>query len=533
MKKLLSTIISLTMICSLCIFPSSSEGEQTYTHGKYTYTITDGEVTIVDFSTYPTAHTEIPAEIDGLPVTVIASDAFALTRVTKITVPSSVKRIENNAFRSAYAETIILENGIEYIGDKAFNSCLDITEITIPDSVTELGTGVFYKCDKLKTVNLGKGITKIPDSCFEECSSLATVNTSSEITEIGKSAFSHCKMLTSFQLSEGIKEIPYSAFFGCSMLSDITIPESVTAIGSSAFASCSSLKEIVLPNGLETIGSNAFYGTGLKEIVVPQSVTSIGSEAFSSCISLEKAEFNCTLSGALEVFTGCTSLKNFAIPDGVEVLNACFLNCIELRTVYMPSSLEFVSYGTFSTCSKLTDIYYEGSEEEWNEKLLIDSFNPEFPDTVTIHFNASRDDALPQEYRLTLNDSEYMIKVGETIEIYAPLGIPYGLACFAFDRWSIEHGNVTLEDYESNSQYLVMPDHDVKINTEYYLIGDIAVSEAINAMDILTLQSSVKNDSAYSKYSDVNMDGTVDAFDLIALMSIIKGDYDYAPYLAE
>ncbi len=59
-------------------------------------------------------------------------------------------------------------------------------------------------------------------------------------------------------------------------------------------------------------------------------------------------------------------LESCIISDGVEALNAgVFFGCTALKTVTIPSTVKLVWWNSFSSDS-LTDIYYEGSEEEWN-----------------------------------------------------------------------------------------------------------------------------------------------------------------------
>lgn len=83
---------------------------------------------------------------------VILSDGFnelnknitsGLNRVQSVTIPSSVKEIQNGAFEDfTNLREIILNEGIERIGSNAFkNTRLDV--VTIPNSVKEIGTNAF------------------------------------------------------------------------------------------------------------------------------------------------------------------------------------------------------------------------------------------------------------------------------------------------------------------------------------------------------------------------------------------------------
>lgn len=73
---------------------------------------------------------EIPAEIKGRPVAIIASDAFSGKSIDSLTLPSSIKLLEKDCFRGATISSLILpkidESPIVY-PDYPFDSsiCVD------------------------------------------------------------------------------------------------------------------------------------------------------------------------------------------------------------------------------------------------------------------------------------------------------------------------------------------------------------------------------------------------------------------------
>jgi len=133
-------------------------------------------------------------------------------------------------------------------------------------------------------------LTEIGSSAFEDCISLSSVTLPESMTGIGWSAFKNCNNLASITLPEGILWINPSTFSSCYNLASITLPESVTSIGYSAFEYCSSLKNIVLSKNLNTIGKDAFFGCSSLEIItLPESLTSIEAsdfECFNSKLKL-------------------------------------------------------------------------------------------------------------------------------------------------------------------------------------------------------------------------------------------------------
>ena len=132
-----------------------------------------------------------------------------------------------------------MENGLESIGESAFEGCGSLTSITIPNSVTTIGSLAFYSCSKLASVTLSNAITSINSSTFRKCSNLKSIVIPSSVESIGQYAF--CESgLTSIVIPNGVTTIESSAFSTISSLSDISLPKSLTTIGSGAFGGSSS-----------------------------------------------------------------------------------------------------------------------------------------------------------------------------------------------------------------------------------------------------------------------------------------------------
>ena len=166
-------------------------------------------------------------------------------------------------------------------------------------------------------------------------------------------------------IPEGVTTISENAFRLCENLVSIDIPDSVTTIGDFAFIHCHSLTSIVIPNSVTNIGDAAFSGcSDLTSIVIPNSVTYIGDRAFS----------------------GCSDLTSIVIPNSVTSIgDFAFYNC-NLTYVVIPDSVTTIKGWAFNGCTNLTDVYYTGSEEDW-ENISVDySYNTTLFD-ATIHYN--------------------------------------------------------------------------------------------------------------------------------------------------
>lgn len=141
----------------------------------------------------------------------------------------------------AMIHKVIIEDGIQNIGNYSFSLCENLTDITIPNSVTSIGNGAFQYCHHLSSVILPNGLTKIESDTFYFCERLANVVIPESVTQIQERAFANCNSLTSVSIPKGVSSILSSAFSGCSSLSSIYIATSVNTILTGAFSQCPNL----------------------------------------------------------------------------------------------------------------------------------------------------------------------------------------------------------------------------------------------------------------------------------------------------
>ena len=185
-------------------------------------------------------------------------------------------------------KTAVIEAGVTTIGKYAFNGCISLTSVTIPDSVTSIGNGAFSKCRSLTAITIPDSVTRIGDYAFSHCSGLTSVTIGNGVTSIGEAAFYNCSSLTAITIPDSVTSIGGGAFSGCNSLASITIPDSVTTVDYCTFSNCSSLTAITIPDSVTIIVLEAFYGcTSLTSITIPDSVTTIDDSAFFRCRSLK------------------------------------------------------------------------------------------------------------------------------------------------------------------------------------------------------------------------------------------------------
>jgi len=186
--------------------------------------------------------------------------------VTIVHFHCSVVDVEAQTFRDCTKlKEVELNNGLRTIGrcvflGGAFAYCSSLERITIPSSVIDIGWEAFNSCSNLREVVLNEGLQKIGDKSFALCRSLESISLPSSVIEIGARAFGGCTNLRAVVLNEGLVKIRNNAFDECNSLESITIPSSVIQIGVDAFSECSNLREVECSGVLPKLGKERFFG---------------------------------------------------------------------------------------------------------------------------------------------------------------------------------------------------------------------------------------------------------------------------------
>lgn len=200
-----------------------------------------------------------------------------------------------------------------------FYNCDNLSQISLPSTITEYGDYAFYKCSWLKSVEPPAQITKIGDSVFAECPSLTNVVFGSTLTEIGKETFKDCTSLISVRIdSTNIDTIKESMFFNCIKLNDLTLPDSIKKVKGSGFFNCTSLTSSSFIKKLDWIESNAFCGcSSFTSVEFSSNLKSIPEYAFDQCHNLGGS---ITIPASVyeigfRAFRGCKYLTDFYFND--------------------------------------------------------------------------------------------------------------------------------------------------------------------------------------------------------------------------
>ena len=326
-------------------------------------------------------------------VSCIRSSAFyGCQALTSITIPNSVKSIEENAFSDCSGLTAIqVESGNSYYDSR--NNCNAIIDSNnqliagckntiIPNSVTSIGFSAF-EYSGLTSITIPNGVTSIGNYAFRGCSGLTSITIPNSVKSIEENAFSDCSGLTSITVESGNQN--FDSRNNCNAIIDSNnqlilgckntiIPNSVKSIGNDAFHGCSGLTSITFPDNLTSIGDWVFYGCyGLTSITIPNSVTTIGAGAFESCFGLTSITFPNNLTSIEKgTFSNCFNLTSITFPENLTSIGEeAFSYCFNLTSITLPENLTSIGERAFSYCIRLTSVTFPENLTSIDEYVFV------------------------------------------------------------------------------------------------------------------------------------------------------------------
>ena len=382
--------------------------------------------------------------------------------LSNVLIPDSVTSIGDGAFRGcSNLKEVLIPDSVTSIGEGAFQGCSSLTEVLIPDSVTSISG--FSGCVGLTSITIPDSVTTIGDAAFSGCDNLTTMTIPDSVEIIGDDAFSDCENLSTISIGENVVSIGGFAFSDCVNLTSIIIPDSVITIKDGAFSRCDNLTSITIPDSVTTIGKSVFSDcVNLTSITIPDSVTTIGKFAFENCMGLTNITIPYGVTEVSEwMFYQCGSLTNIVIPDSVTEIGKCaFKNCTNLTAVAIDnSSLSKIGSSAFAGCKNLSDVYYAGNEYMWN-KVLIDNLNGGNKSffNAKIHYDCQKvvtpltcTEAGYVTYTCSCCDDGYLFGYIEpTGHTYTKTQILPTCTTHGYTKYTCEHCGDSYTDYTSN-----------------------------------------------------------------------------------
>lgn len=331
-------------------------------------------------------------------VKIIGRDAFRNSKIKKIEIPHGVTKIDTCAFFYSEIERILLPDTLKIIEDHAFGYCKNLTELTIPKSVTAIKSRAFdemsnctltilNECDneevfRISGTAFGGEMPNVKEvrvpygSVAMRCAMKVGANLT--IFPCGPAKFGNPKKYRYIDDGFCCYGSTLHEYFGQQDV--VHVPKGIRTIGKGAFEFLK-VKKVYLPSTVRTIAKDAFAYSKHLEEVIGCSVEEIDRRAFHSCENLNRVEFP-NLKQCYDIsFEDCNKLcrENIIIPADTEIIEEaqepwtcgcgrCFVTRTPFKKVEIPTSKRFKKWEKMDIKELLLEVPDEVKKEMEEKK---------------------------------------------------------------------------------------------------------------------------------------------------------------------
>lgn len=233
---------------------------------------------------------QLPKKVTG-----IGDFAFSKCPALKhIVCLGDIEQVGKGAFADSGLTEAIFKGDLMQIGDFAFYSNPDMTDISIQGKTTSIGERSFAECSSLTDFDFKKGLTTIGEAAFGKCKSLSNagmLDIPQTVTDIGAGAFAFCESLSGVSIPP-VKEIKTQTFLGCTGLMDVKLSNGTEKIEKAAFRKCDSLGKMTFPRTIEGIGALAFSDCTTLALIEAYGKIPREADTFKGCRKIEETDLN-------------------------------------------------------------------------------------------------------------------------------------------------------------------------------------------------------------------------------------------------
>ena len=158
----------------------------------------------------------------------------------------------------------------------------------------------------------------------------------------------------SIVINQGITSLSAYIFQSYDSLRTVSLPEGLERIGASAFWGCRALSSCNLPSTLRKIGQSAFYACALTSAVIPEGVDTLNG-TFSQNTSLKTVSIPSTVNYFNAPFSNC-HIESVTLAEGLKAIPADMFSRDYLKTINIPSSFTSIPRSCFYNCSALKNV---------------------------------------------------------------------------------------------------------------------------------------------------------------------------------
>ncbi len=290
---------------------------------------------------------------------------------------------------------IVINGSITGIGVSAFEGCLMLRDIVLPEGIRTINSYAFAHCRSLPYIVLPASLQSISSSAFEGCYNLYELCNLSDLSVSVSSAFNVFSdtearlprvevdgytfllyadkwYLTGFPAQETDLSLPTQFKYGEAIVSEY-------ALALYLFRNYDLLKSITIPTAVSEWQAYTFAESNCLESVTFAEfcpIVNVPSATFYECDALQRVVLPNTVQQIAEhAFYGATMLNEINLPIGVKEIGAyAFAHTVELQELSFPQTLSSLAEGAFFA-SGLKSVMLPNSLSSVGEYVFADNYS--------------------------------------------------------------------------------------------------------------------------------------------------------------
>ena len=286
-----------------------------------------------------------------------------------------------------HIKTLVVEDGVTFLGTGAFMKCRNLTSVTLPSTLTGIGTSAFNGCTNLPEITIPQGVTNIRNNAFAG-TKLTSIKFPSTVTSIGDGALSNCDNLRSVFILSTTPPTLGNNSLGSNPSTRVYVLNSKLADYQQAWSDLSATLVGIMASGdgkdgdwSWVIGSDSVLtisGTGatsdytsasggvvpwynhrlkVKTAVVETGITELGSHLFYNHANLTSVSLPGTLTWIKQyAFRNCSKLPAISLPANLKTISMHAFNGSGVTGIHIPASVKLISAGAFADAESLATL---------------------------------------------------------------------------------------------------------------------------------------------------------------------------------